>query len=225
MKTQTFVPLRYHLLVYRREQLWAPAGLWALMVILILIMRRDAQVAYNLANAFLGYLLPLLAGILAAGAVVDDPGLELQLAAPRVPWLLLLERLALLVGIEVVAALAFQLFLAAAGVSLAPLGNLAVRQLVWLVPSLTFLGVGSVAALGFTQSTGGAVVAGALWIGALLVRDWFVVNRIAHYFYPFMAAWHPRDPLLPAIQAVCTGLGVLLIFLSTQMIKREERLI
>ena len=94
-------PLRYHLRIYRREHLALPAGLWALFAIMVAFMVSDGGRAYEMANAFLGFVLPLMAGILAASAIVDDTALELQLAAPRAPWRTLVERLEALAGVPV----------------------------------------------------------------------------------------------------------------------------
>ena len=121
--------------------------------------------------AFLGMILPLNAGMLAASAIVDDPALELQFAAPRPAWRLLLERMGLVLAIAGVAAVSFQLLSAAVGVSLAGLGGVARRQLSWLVPCAALCGLSTAGALGTRHATGGALLVGLVWIIQVIVRE------------------------------------------------------
>jgi hypothetical protein len=99
--------MRYELKILRREQMWMPAGLWTLFVLMVWLMRHDMR-GHEVATVFLGAILPLLAGILAAPVVVEDPALELQFAAPRPSWQILVERLAAILAIAAAAALLFQ---------------------------------------------------------------------------------------------------------------------
>ncbi len=217
------VPVGYHVRIYRRENLWLPAGLWALMALLIILMRGEAKRTFDIADAFLGFVLPLAAGILAAAAIVDDSALELQLAAPRAPWRTLLERLGLLLILVATAALLYQVFLALMGVDISPLGNLAARQLAWLTPSLALMGLGSVAALAFAQGTGGALLAGGMWLLQLLLKDWFAASPWARYLFVFMAARYPDHPDFWANQLCLMGITVVLVIGSALLLKREER--
>ncbi len=65
----TWAALRYHLLVYRRESLWLPAGLWALCALIVFFFRADTR-GIEMSGAYLAYVLPLSAGVLASGAVL-----------------------------------------------------------------------------------------------------------------------------------------------------------
>ena len=216
------VPLRYHLLVYRREQLWLPAGLWGLFAILIVINSSTENLP-TLAGGFLGMVLPLMAGILGTSAIVDDPALELHLASPRRPWQTLLEREAIVLGIVAVGALAFQVFLGAAGVSVAHLGNLVEVQLVWLMPSLVTMALAGLIALGFAQGMVGVLGAGVLWVGQFFFRDWFLETPWAHQWFLFMGQLWPTCPNLAANRLSLLALAVLFTFLSAMLLKKEER--
>jgi len=213
----------YHLRIYRREHLALPAGLWALFVLMVAFMRGDAQRTFDMADAFLGFVLPLMAGILAASAIVDDTALELQLAAPRAPWRILVERLALLVAIIALAAFAYQLYLAVVGVDLSALGNLAARQLTWLLPSLALMGLSSLAALAFVQGTGGALLVGLIWLLQLLLRGWFVASPWARYLFLFMRARYTTNPALTANELCLAGLAVALVAAAGWLLRQEER--
>ncbi len=223
MKALAIAPLGYHLRIYRREHLALPAGLWALFALMVVFMRDNAQQTYDMANAFLGFVLPLMAGILAASAIVDDTALELQLAAPRAPWRTLVERLTLLTGIVALAAVAFQLYLAVMGVDLSPLGNLAARQLTWLLPSLALMGLSSLASLALVQGTGGALLVGLIWLMQILLRGWFVASPWARYLFLFMRARYATNPSLAANELCLLGLAVALVAAAGWLLKREER--
>ena len=223
MKALTIAPLGYHLGIYRREHLALPGGLLALFVLMVAFMRTDAKQSYEMANAFLGFVLPLMAGILAASAIVDDTALELQLAAPRAPWRTLVERLALLLGIIAVAAFAFQVYLAAMGVDISVLGNLAARQLTWLLPSLALMGLSSLFALAAVQGTAGALLVGLVWLMQILLRTWFMASPWARYLFLFMRARYTTNPALPANELCLVGLAVVLTAAAGWLLKKEER--
>jgi len=217
------IPLRYHMLVYRREQIWLPAGLWGLFALLVLFFHDDPTRAPDIILGFLNVVLPLMAGVLAASVVVEDPALELQLATPRPPWWLLLERLLLLLGLTAVAALAYQALLAAAGMDAGFLGNPLARQLVWLVPSLALMGLASVVALAFAQGMPGALVVGAMWLFQILFRDWLAASPWARFVFLFMGGMHPESPDLPANYLCLLALAAAFAVLAALMLQREER--
>lgn len=223
MKAQSGVPLGYHLHIYRREQLWLPAGLWVLFALIVAFTGSDAGRAYEAARAFLGFVVPLLGGILSASAIVDDTALELQFAAPRAPWRTLLERLAVLLAIVALAALAFQAYLAVAGVDISPLGGIAARQLVWLMPSVALMGLASLVALALAQGTGGALAAGLVWIMQLLLRGWFAASPWGRYLFLFLGAHLPGSPHLPANRLCLAALAAAFVVGASHLLKKEER--
>lgn len=223
MSALTLGRLRYHLRIYRREHLALPAGLWGFFVLLVAFMPGDARQAYEMANAFLGFVLPLMGGILAASAIVDDTALELQLAAPRAPWRTLVERLAMLLALVAVAALTYQAYLAAMGVDISALGNLAARQLTWLLPSLALMGLSSLFALAFGQGTAGALLVGLVWLMQILLRRWFVGSPWARYLFLFMRARYAASPYLPANELSLLGLAVGMTAAAGWLLKRTER--
>ena len=72
--------LHYCLLTSRLDQLWFPLSFWVLFAIIGLI--RGPQYILDTSRAYLGAVLPLIGGIMAAYAVLDDPALELRFATP-----------------------------------------------------------------------------------------------------------------------------------------------
>jgi hypothetical protein len=222
--TVTSTSFGYHLLVYRRESLWLPAGLWALCAIIVFIFRAEAR-GIEMTGAYLAYVLPLSAGVLASGAILDDPSLELQFATPRPAWRLLAERLGLILGLAAVGAVLFQLYAAAVGVSLGHYGDLVARQLLWIVPSLALGALGGLAALGFVGSTFGALLAGLVWIAEILLKDWFLAVPWHRYLFLYLGERAPGIPEVAVSQLCLTALALAFVAASAVLLRREERYI
>jgi hypothetical protein len=68
--------LRYLLLTSRFDQLWFPLAFWALFIVIGII--RGPEYILDTSRTYLGAVIPLIGGILAAYAVLDDPSLELR---------------------------------------------------------------------------------------------------------------------------------------------------
>src|SRR5512138_982696 len=100
--------LRYTLLTSRFDQLWFPLAFWALFIVIAII--RGQEYILDTSRAYLGAVIPLVAGIMAAYAVLDDPSLELRFATPISAAQTLVERLVPTFIIQVFSALTFQLF-------------------------------------------------------------------------------------------------------------------
>ncbi len=215
------IPLRYTVQTYRLDQFWLPLGFWGLFILLAWILKDDSM-ATGVAKAFLGGV-PLMGGVLAAYAILDDPALELQFSAPRPAWRTLAERLGLILAILSAAALSYQAALAVIGIDLSGLGSLAVRQLAWLVPCLGLTALGCAAALGLAQPTFGALAVGLIWIFQLLAQRWFIHDPIARYFLLFFGITAPGHPDQAANAAAITALAALLIAAAWLLLKKQER--
>lgn len=214
--------LRYSLLTYRLDQLWLPASFWALFAIMALIFRGDDRV-YELARGLIGGVLPLLAGIMAAYVVLDDPTLELQFATPIPAHKTLIEHLGLTFVIIAITALSYQIFLMTLGVNLSCWVDPLVFQLTWSVPSLVFLALGSSAAFAFGNCISGAMVVGLVWIVELIARDWFITDRWLQYVMVFMALIAPEHPNFHTNLIVLLALAALLFIAAWALLKRQER--
>lgn len=217
-------PLHYLLLTARWDLLILPAALWALCAIIILILGENSN-SYNTAIGFLGGLLPLMGGILAAYAVLDDPALELYFSSPAPAWRTLLERVGLILLLLAAAALSFQLILPLLGVDLTPLGNPLVRQLTWITPSLSLTALGITAGLLLAQSTFGAMLVGLVWIIQVILRGWFNTNEIARWFALFLGILMPENNFLLTNQLSLTGLALLLFVIACWLLRKQERYI
>ncbi len=213
--------LRYTLLTYRLDQLWLPAAFWALFAI-VSSFRGGPNSTLDMARAYLGTVVPLVGGILAAYAVLDDPALELRFATPIRAERLLLERLGLIFIVQSVCAISFQWFALALEADFAMLGNWADVQMAWLVPTLSLMGLGCAASLLGTQPVTGVFSTGLVWLIELLARGWLAGNA-GKYLLVFMAALMPDHPALVANRICLLILSTGLLVAAWALLGRQER--
>lgn len=216
------VPVYYHLAAYKKEQLWLPAGLCGLFVIMIALFRPDNRTVV-MAGAFLHFVLPLIAGILAASALVDDPALELHLASPRRSRRTLLERLGMLLAIVVAIALLFQAYLVLMQVPMSHFGGVIAQQLAWLAPCLAMMSLVNLATLLTAQATTGALVGGIVWIMQVLLHSFFEGDPWLRYVALFMGDRLPDNPVLRLNQFCLILLATAMLVLAMRLLQREER--
>ncbi|MFL6291322.1 MAG: hypothetical protein ACJ759_10545, partial [Thermoanaerobaculia bacterium] len=167
--------LKYSWLTYRRDSLWFPLAFLALFIVIILILPNPVA-RFSIARAYLGFIVPLIGGILAAYGVLDDPALELRFSTPVRAEQTLLARVGLILAVQAACALVFQLFVGALGIDLSPLGGLFRVQLVWFLPTLSLAALGTAGALAGAQTVMGAFLVGAVWLVELMMNSWFRLN-------------------------------------------------
>jgi hypothetical protein len=215
--------LRYTLLTSRFDQLWFPLAFWALFILLGII--RGQEYILDTSRAYLGAIVPLIGGIMAAYAVLDDPSLELRFATPISAGQTLLERLLPTFIIQVSCALTYQVFALILGADFFSLyGNWVNLQLIWLLPTLSLMALGCISALAAAQTTTGALFVGMVWIVELVARGWFASNN-GKYFLIFMGSLMPDHPDLIANQIALSALVYVFLFISWALLHRQERFI
>lgn len=211
---------KYAWLTWRRDQLWFPLAFLALFIVIVLIMRHPA-VRFSIARAYLGFIVPLVGGILAAYSMLDDPALELRFSTPVRAEQTLLARVGLILIVQTVCALLFQLFVGALGVDLSPLGNLLDVQLMWFLPTLSLAALGCAGALAGAMTAMGAFLAGAAWLIQLLMNSWLRLN--ARHVFLFLGVLAPDHPDLAINQWVLFAGSMALLLLSWALLRRQER--
>lgn len=222
--TRMIAPFRYHFAIYRREQLWLLTGVWILFALAVTLLPNPIAKRAEIGADFLGIALPLLAGVLSVSAVVDDPALELEMAAPRPIWWLLAERLTLLMGIVAATAVSYQGFLMLTGIDLTNYGPLVSRQLIWLAPTLVLVGLASVTAVATVQSTLGTLAVGLVWVLQLLAGDSsFLSSPYLRYLYLFLGARRPEIQELPGNQLTLLVLAFLCLWAAASCLRQHER--
>jgi len=215
--------LRYTLLTSRFDQLWFPLAFWALFVVIGVI--RGPAYILDTSRAYLGTVLPLIGGIMAAYAILDDPALELRFATPIPAAQTLLERLAPTFIIQVLCALTYQVFALALAVDfLSMYGNWLNVQMIWLIPTLSLMALGCFSAIAAAQTTTGALFVGMVWIVELVARGWFAYNA-GKYFLIFMGPLMPDHPDLVANYLSLSILSFALLFVAWALLHRQERFI
>jgi len=215
--------LRYVLLTYQLDQFWLPAAFWALFVIISLFSNGSDDVLL-MVQTYLGVVLPLVGGILAAYAILDDPALELRFATPTRAKQLLMERLGLIFVVQMVCAVTFQGVGLTLGADFTVLGNWIDVQLAWLIPTLLLLGLGCVTSLLGAQPIAGVFTTGLVWLIQLLARGW-LADGSGKYLLVFMAALMPNHPALLANRICLLILSMGLLVAAWMLLKRQERYI
>ena len=215
--------LKYTLLTYRLDQLWFPLAFWALFVIMVLLLSRETQ-NYNIARAYIGVAIPLVGGIMAAYAILDDPALELRFATPIRATQILLERTSLIFVIQAICALAFILFARLIGVDFSPLGNPLGLHLSWIVPTVVMIALGTFGAILGAQTMIGAFLVGLVWIIEVIIRDGMAVNNWK-YAYIFMGILNPEHPDLTSNQLVLIAASMIFLFFTWLLLHKQERYI
>lgn len=214
--------LRYTLLTSRFDQLWLPLAFWALFVIVALI--RGPEYMADTTRSYLGAVIPLLGGIMAAYAILDDPALELRFATPISAAQTLLERLAPTFFVQVASSIAFQSFAFFMNTDFSVFGGWVNVQLAWLLPTLALMAFGCLTALLAAQTIIGAVFAGMVWLVELVARGWFAGNA-GKYFLIFMGAFMPDHPDLSANYISLFALTLIFLFIAWVLLQRQERFI
>lgn len=215
--------LKYTLLTYRLDQLWFPLSFWAFFVILTLLLREQVE-DFNIARAYIGVVIPLIGGFMAAYAILDDPAIELRFATPIRAAQILFERAAFMLIIQAACALAFLLFALIIGVDFAPLGNAFHLQLAWLVPTIAMIALGIFGAILGAQTMFGAFLVGFVWIIEVIIRDGMAVNNWK-YAYLFMGILNPEHPDLVSNQIALFAASVIVLIFAWLLLHHQERYI
>jgi hypothetical protein len=188
-------------------------------------MIRGQEYILDTSRAYLGAVIPLIGGILAAYAVLNDPALELRFATPIPASQTLFERLIPIFIIQVLCALTYQVFALTLQVDFSPVyGSWVNVQWIWLIPTLSLMAFGCFCAFAAAQTAAGALFAGMVWIVELVARGWFAHNA-GKYFLIFMAPFMPDHPDLIANHISLSALTFALLFVSWVLLHRQERYI
>lgn len=216
--------LHYLLRTSRFEQIWFPLAFWVLFVILG-IMRGEMYIV-DTARAYLGGAVPLMGGIFAAYAILEDPALELRFTTPISALQTMLERLLPVFLIQTFFVLAFQAVALVFHADFSPIyGNWGNLQLAWLVPTLSLMALGSFMALAAAQSTAGALLSGMIWLIQIVARSWFADQTVARYFLVFMSTFMPGHPAIQGNLIVLCAMIVVFFSVSWVLLHRQERYI
>jgi len=214
---------KYTVQAFQKDLFWLPLALMGLFSLIAWMLPAEKQ--YDTARSFIGFLLPLIAGGFSAYAFLEDDALELQFSTQRPAWRMIVERLGIVAVVIAATSLIFQGIAALLGISLAPLGGFLQRQLVWLVPSLCMIVIGGVGALLSRSSSGGLAFIGSLWIIQLLLRGWFIRQRVWRNILLFYGVMDPLGNNRIANQLTLLGIAILLMVVIHNLLKKQERYI
>lgn len=215
--------IRYLLLTSRFDQMWFPLAFWALFIIIGVI--RGPEYIFDTTRAYLGAAIPLIGGIMAAYAVLDDPALELRFATPISAAQTLVERLVPTFLIQALGALSYQGFALLLNIDISPIGGWGDMQLAWLIPTLALMALGCLSSMLAAQTATGAVLTGLVWIVQLVARGWFAEATVGKYLLIFMSPLMADHPALRGNQATLALLSIVFFFLGWRIFHRQERYI
>jgi hypothetical protein len=215
--------MKYTLLTYRLDQLWFPLAFWVFLVILTLLLSNE-ELDFNIARAYIGVAVPLIGGVMAAYAILDDPALELRFATPVRAAQILFERTLLIFMIQSVCALAFILFSLFIGVDFSTLGGSLNLQLSWIVPTISMIALGTFGAILGAQTMIGSFLVGLVWIIEVIIRDAMAVNNWK-YAYIFMGILNPEHPDLVSNQLALFTASAVFLFFTWLLLHKQERYI
>ncbi|MBA4384339.1 MAG: hypothetical protein C0410_06355 [Anaerolinea sp.] len=215
--------LRYSLLTYKLDQLWLPLAIFLVFVLISFIQLGEPQLM-NIARSYLMAAIPLLAGILAAYAVLEDPALELRFATPIPASRTLFERLGLIFAIQTCFALLFQAFILIIGGNFSIYLSIWHLQFAWIIPTLSLMMLGCACSLMAANSTIGALMVGMVWLVQVIARSWFAEN-FGKYFLVFMGGLMPDHPDLIANHISLFVITIVLLLSSMALLRRQERFI
>ena len=217
--------LRYTLLTTRFDQIWFPLSLFVLFIIIGVL--RGSEYAGDTARAYLGGAVPLVGGIMAAYAVLEDPALELRFAAPISASQTLLERLIPTFAIQTVLSLLYIFFtlVIMGSDTTQAVSSLWVVMMMWFTPLVAMMAIGSLVSLLAARSVTGAMVAGLVWLVQIVARGWFAGHPVGKYLLVFMAPLMPDHPDLYANQIVLLALSLIFLFTGWRLFHRQERYI
>jgi hypothetical protein len=215
--------IKYTLLTYRLDQLWFPLAFWALFVIIILLVGSPHQ-NLEIVRGYMGVAVPLIGGVMAAYAILDDPALELRFATPIRMAQILFERTIFIFLIQTICVLLFLMLAQLLQIDLSPLGSWVEIHLAWSIPTMTFIALGTLGSILGAQTMMGAFLVGIVWIIQLVIRDGMAINHWK-YFYIFMGILNPEHPDLHSNQMALLGLSLIFLLLSWSLLHRQERYI
>ncbi|GAP23113.1 hypothetical protein [Leptolinea tardivitalis] len=215
--------LKYTFKTYRLDHLYLPAAFLALFMI-ICMFRLEPDDLFDMSRAYLGAVIPLVGGIMASYAILDDPALELRFGTPARAEHLLVERLGLIFLIQVMCATIFQVFVTTIGADLSPLGSFWRIQLAWFIPTISLMSLGCLGSLISAQTMTGTFLTSLIWLIELLARGWLACNS-GKYFLVFMGALMADHPDLTANQITLTVLTFLFLIFSWLLLRKQEQYI
>lgn len=208
--------------VSRRDLLWLPGSMLALFALIAALMSGEPRQP-DTVKGFLGVVVPLLGGILAAYAVLDDPALELLFASPLTAARLLFRKLAGPALVTAVTALAYMAVMTGLGFDWRAAGGLAEAFWSWVVPSAGLVALGCAASLAAGQCAGGALAVGLVWIVELVARGWFLRRDAASLIFLFMGTFSPADPRLLANRLCLASASAALLAAAWGLLLHRER--
>ncbi len=188
---------------------------------LLLLGKTQHQSVADLLTAALEAGVPLAAGVVAAGLLVQDASIELQLSLPTAYYWTATRRFALALAATALVEVAATVALGqAAPWTLHETGGAA--QLMWLAPVVWFAGTGAVLALLMRSRAAAGAALGGIWVAELVFHDYFLAHNWAHPWLLFLSLYAPAADFWLANRLELIGIGAALLLLAWLYLHNAE---
>lgn len=215
--------IKYNLQVFQKDLFWFPFAMMSLFLI-ISIFTKDSFTS-SIPKAFLGYLMPLIAGGLAAYAYLEDQALELKFTFNQRNTKFIFKRLSVVLIISIIVSICYQIGLHLFQISIDGFTNTLQLQLSWFIPVVANIAFASFISLVTKSSNLSFSLIGGIWILQVIARGFFSQHTFLSLFLLFQGTMVPGTK-----QATINYISLLLISLvsilfSLILIKKQERYI
>jgi len=210
---------RYYIKILRYEQFLVPAALMAICLLMMVLLPTAAP---SIALGFMEAALPLATAIIATGLFLNDPFLELQYTMSRPMWRTLLERMASLIAVMLPFYILFSLLTRLLGVSLIGWGATASVFLVWIIPTIAWLGIIFFIGTLIRNNIAGNGLGALLWMGCFMLHAALMGSPLGRAVYPFMTIMEPTSTDWSLNRVVLLSIGMIGVGISLLMLRKSE---
>lgn len=168
--------------------------------------------------------IPPVAGLAAAQLIAHDPAKELHLAVVRPYRRTLLLRLALF-GLWTLLVTAAVCMAASRTCYWLVTRQVPQDQLTWLAPVVWCIGLGAALALALRSTVASSAILGMLWLGELLLRDYFLGNAVLQKMFLFLTIVEPQAAYWLANRLTLVGMGLVLLVGTALLLRNNEWLL
>jgi len=98
-------------------------------------------------------------------------------------------------------------------------------QLTWLAPIVWCIGLGAALALALRSTVASSAILGMLWLGELLLRDYFLGNAALQKVFLFLTIVEPQAAYWLANRLTLVGMGLVLLVGTALLLRNNEWLL
>jgi hypothetical protein len=205
---------------------------WALAVFLTWFTSHTFN-QFDMTISVLELIFPVPVAVLASAAFAGDPAREVVCTVERPIWQIVASRMAIVLGLLVVMALFFDVYLAALRIPLPGDGGWLEQQLAWLSPALVLVFASLLASLWSSSATVGAAVALGVWLLEIILHNFLLSSAVLQGFwldasqriFLFATLWESSAPFWLLNRELLIGIAAVLVLACLWRMSRTEWLL